>query len=85
MFLFVSDFELRISDFLVGALTSRDIGPKSNRQLFKPALEKDVSPIRKRHNRKPLAERKEPYMANQNDQQRTILPIPDPPRTGLIT
>ena len=24
-------------------------------------------------------------MANQNDQQRTILPIPDPPRTGLIT
>ena len=24
-------------------------------------------------------------MATQNDQQRTILPIPDPPRTGLIT
>jgi arylsulfatase A-like enzyme len=24
-------------------------------------------------------------MANQNDQQRAILPIPDPPRTGLIT
>jgi arylsulfatase A-like enzyme len=24
-------------------------------------------------------------MASQNDQQRTILPIPDPPRTGLIT
>ncbi len=24
-------------------------------------------------------------MANQNDQQRIILPIPDPPRTGLIT
>jgi len=24
-------------------------------------------------------------MANQNAQQRTILPIPDPPRTGLIT
>jgi len=24
-------------------------------------------------------------MANQNDQQRAILPIPDPPRTGLVT